>query len=89
MTPDSARYYIETIAILPEYRGKNGFSLILKALGQELGQRGLHDISLHARVANSFSAIVQKKIKVTKIRRVENWKYCNNEEPVDYIEGTL
>ncbi|MDD5491489.1 MAG: GNAT family N-acetyltransferase [bacterium] len=89
MTKDPARYYIETIAILPEYRGKNGFSVIIKALGQELSRRGFYNISLHARVANNFSNIVQKKVRVTKIRRVDKWKYCNNEEPVDYIEGTL
>ncbi len=89
MHGDASRYYIETIAILPEYRGQNGFSSIMEALQLELDKRGFHNISLHARVINNFSQIIQKKMKITDIRKVDKWKYTNSEEPVDYIEATF
>jgi ribosomal protein S18 acetylase RimI-like enzyme len=87
MPADPARYYIETIAILPEYRGQKGVSLILETLKQELGNKGVHNISLHARVKNNFTNIIQNKVKITQLRRVAVWKYTNSEEPVDYIEA--
>lgn len=87
MSEDTSRYYIETIAILPEYRGRNGSSAMLKALGQELGKRGYVNISLHARAV--FSAIVRNKLRATKIRPVKKWKYCGNRETIDYIEATF
>jgi len=89
MRKDASRYYLETVAILPEYRKKNGFSSLLKTLKQELEKRGVHNISLHARVANDFSLIIQKKLKITHVRRIVRWKYCNYEEPVDYIEAAI
>jgi len=84
---DALRYYLETVAILPEYRKKKGFSLLLETLKQELEERKVRNISLHARIA--FSLIIQKKLKVTQIRRIARWKYCNYEEPVDYIEAAV
>lgn len=89
MQEDALRYYIETVSIYPGYRNKNGFSTLLKTLKQELEKRRVQDISLHARVVNDFSMIIQKKLKVTHLRQIASWKYCNNEEPVDYIEATV
>ena len=86
---DAFRYYIESIAILPAYQGKNGFSLMFAVLCQELKKIDIHKISMHARVSNRLSEIVQKRTNVTKIRRIGSWKYYNFEEPSDYIEADL
>ena len=88
MEDDSKRYYIETVGILPEFRGRRGFTEMLKRLVEQSKIRG-NNISLHARVNNGFSTIVKKKLNVTKIRRIDKWKYYNYEEPVDYIEAIL
>ena len=88
MQKDASRYYIETVAILPEYRGKKGLSAMLETLGRELKNRRIRNISLHARVSNNLNKIMQKKMKVTNIRRISKWKYYNYEEPTDYIEAT-
>lgn len=88
MKKDSKRYYIETVAILPEFRGRKGFSEILKTLLEQPKIKG-NNISLHARVENGFSTIIQKKLNVTKIRRIDKWKYYNYAEPTDYIEAKL
>jgi ribosomal protein S18 acetylase RimI-like enzyme len=87
MNENISRYYIESIAIIPEYRNKSGLSAILDTLRRELESRGILGVSLHARVHNNFSKIIQNKIKVSKIRRIDKWKYYNFEEPTDYIEG--
>jgi ribosomal protein S18 acetylase RimI-like enzyme len=88
MEEDSKRYYIETVTILPEFRGRKGFSEILKRLIEQSKIKG-NNISLHARVENGFSTIIQKKLNVTKIRRINKWKYYNYAEPADYIEAIL
>lgn len=85
---DSSRYYIEIVSILPEHTGKNGFSALLDALKKELQKKNISQISLHARVTNNFTNKVQKKLKATKIRRIEHWKYYNYQEPTDYIEAS-
>ncbi len=86
---DASRYYIESVAILPTYKGKGGFSEMFEMLIQELKKKGIIKISMHARVLNNFSNIIQKKTKVTLRRKIEKWKYYNYEEPTDYIEATL
>ena len=80
-------YYIEIVGILPEYRGKNGFSILLEALKKELQKKGITKISIHARVSNNLSMAVQRKLKAAKVRRIENWAYYNRLEPTDYIEA--
>ena len=89
MRKDASGYYIETVAILPGHRGKKGLSAMLETLKDELKKRGINNISLHARVSNDFTKIIQKKMKVTNIRRIDKWKYYNYEEPTDYIEAAF
>jgi ribosomal protein S18 acetylase RimI-like enzyme len=84
---DASRYYIESVAILPAYRRKNGLSEMLGVLVKELSKKEIYKISLHARISNKFSDFIQKKMKVTQIRRIDSWKYYNFEEPTDYIEA--
>lgn len=89
MEGDTLRYYVEVVAILQNFRGKKGFSEILKKLREELKGRGIYKISMHARVSNNFNKIIQKNMKITQIRRIQRWKYYNYEEPTDYIEATF
>ncbi len=86
MSEDENAYYIETVGILPAFRKKRGFSKMLAAFINESKKRGITKFSLHARVNNKFSEIIQKKFKVAPLRRIQKWKYYNFEEPTDYIE---
>lgn len=87
MKPDTRAYYIENVAILPAYRKKKGFSEMLRVLREELRKRGIFKISLHARVSNRLSKVIQKNMKIIEIRRISAWKYYNYQEPTDYIEA--
>jgi ribosomal protein S18 acetylase RimI-like enzyme len=89
MEEDALRYYVEVVAVLPDFRGRKGFSEILKKLREELKGRGIYKLSMHARVSNNLNKIIQKKMKITQIRRIQTWKYYNYEEPTDYIEATF
>ncbi len=86
---DDTRYYVESVAILPKYQGKKGFSKMWEVLLKELKKKNICKISIHARVLDGFSNIIQKKTKVTLIRRIDRWKYYNYKEPTDYIEANL
>jgi ribosomal protein S18 acetylase RimI-like enzyme len=87
MEQDPKSYYIENVAIHPAYRGKNGLSVMLETLRDELRTRGVSRISLHARVSNNLSKNIQKNMKVIRIRRIDAWKYYDYQEPADYIEA--
>jgi ribosomal protein S18 acetylase RimI-like enzyme len=82
---DSLTYYLENIAILPDYRNKGGLRKMLEILGSELRKKAIHRISMHARISNNLSRNIQKHMKIIEIRRIEAWKYYNFEEPTDYI----
>jgi ribosomal protein S18 acetylase RimI-like enzyme len=82
-------YYIETVAILPEYQGKKGFSVLFKKLMEECKGKGITTVTMHARVSNGFSEKLQKKFKPIAIRHISNWPYYNSSEPTDYIEVSL
>lgn len=89
MEKDTGTYYIETLGVIPESRGKKGLSMMLEKFSEECRNRGINKISLHARISNKLSEIIQKKFKAVKIRRIEKWRYYNFEEPADYIEALL
>jgi ribosomal protein S18 acetylase RimI-like enzyme len=85
---DSDRYYVETLCILPEARKGMGFMKLILKLIEEAESRGRHKFSMHVRVENGLSQVIQKFFgkMVTKVRRVEKLSYFNYEEPADYIE---
>ena len=82
---DPARFYVETVEILPEFQGQSGLTLMLESLKKY----GVRKVSLHARVNNDFSAKIQKKLKAVKVRRIESWPYYEDRGPTDYNEGSL
>ncbi len=89
MRPDSRMIYIEVAAVLPAFRGKGGFSMMLERLGEEALKRGMRNFSLHARIRNGLSGLIHRKFKVILSRRIERWPYYNREEPTDYIEAAF
>ena len=88
MKPDGKRYYIETMAILSEYRGGYGYLDLTEAVIEEVKKRGANKFSMHIRRANGLSKSFQKFFgqDVTEIRFIEKWKWANG-EPYDYIEA--
>jgi ribosomal protein S18 acetylase RimI-like enzyme len=87
MRENASIYYIENVAILPAFRGRKGFSEMLRVLRRQLRKRAIFKISLHARVSNGLSKAIQKNMTILKIRRIDAWRYYNFEEPTDYIEA--
>lgn len=90
MKEDDLRFYVETIAVHPEYRVGGGAFKMIFAMIQEAGKRGINKFSMHVRVEGGLSASVQKCFgkMITTVRRIENWPYYENREPTDYVEGT-
>lgn len=86
---DSARYYIESTAVLSEYQKRGGLSKMFEAFEKELKSKKIYRISVHARVPE-LSEFIQKKTKATILpRRINKWKYYYDQGPTDYIEADL
>jgi hypothetical protein len=66
-----------------------GMGLVDRLIRESL-ERGISLFSLHCRVTNGFSRIIQRKFKkgVRTVRRIEHYVDCNN-EPFDYIDGVI
>ncbi len=87
---DNARYYIDTIQILPELQGKGGGKNLILAVCDEAKKRGVTQFSIHARTVNHLSDVIKSlfKDKVTLVRQIDSWKYASG-EPYEYIEWDL
>lgn len=83
------KYYVESIAILPEYRGMKGLYILLDELVIKCKELGISKLSMHARVNNMLSSKIQELFNVDDVRNIANWKYYNYEEPTDYIEVSV
>ncbi|MEI8103964.1 MAG: lysophospholipid acyltransferase family protein [Candidatus Moraniibacteriota bacterium] len=89
MKPDKDRYYVESLAILPAYRGSFGFlDLVYKAV-EQAERRGIRKFSMHIRKTRGLSGAFQQLFgkDITLIRHIDSWKWMND-EPYDYIEAT-
>lgn len=86
-TSEIGRYYIETIQIAPEARGKGGAKQLLLAACLEAKNRGVSNFSIHARTVNGFSEKVKAVFDggITLIRHLDSWKPADG-EPYEYIE---
>ena len=89
MKEELQKYYVQTVGILREYRKRKGLPTMLNKLIDECKKRGINKISMHARVRNGLSQMIQNELTVTEKRRIPKWKYYNFEEPTDYIEATI
>jgi len=90
MPEDPSRFYVETIEVLPEYRRGRGFLKMIMAMIREAEKRGVNNFSMHTRVDNGLSSVIQKYFgrMIKKAQRIENWPYYHNGEPTEYLEGT-
>lgn len=64
--------------------------MMLRALHEEAGKRGIFKFSMHTRVNNGLNKALRKMYgdMLTLFRRIENWPFYNSEETTEYIEGT-
>jgi ribosomal protein S18 acetylase RimI-like enzyme len=77
MTNDSDRIYLETIQILPLYRGKGGMKKLIFGMCHEANKREIYMFSIHARTINNFNLKIKKLFNgmITKVRTIKSWKY--------------
>jgi hypothetical protein len=94
LAEDPDRLYIETMEIVPEYgrslAGGRLCMMMLRALVEESGKRGIHSFSMHARVTTGLNQALRKIYgdMLTQFRTIESWPFYNGEEPTEYIEAT-
>ena len=92
ISEDPQRYYIETIDILPGCgRSREFIKMLYRLIDEAEKSFGVNKFSMHARVENGLSRVVQRIFKgmITSVRRIERWKYYNEQESADYIEATI
>lgn len=80
-------FYVDHVNVDETVSGKSlGISLILEMI-KEANRRGASRFSMHCRVINRLSKIIQRKFQkgVDVVRRIEHYADCNN-EPFDYME---
>lgn len=89
MKSDNARYYIDSIAVLPQYRDKGGAKKLIYQLCDEANERGIYKFSIHARTVNGLNILIKKIFEkmITGARKIESWAFGGG-EPYDYIEWT-
>jgi len=92
MEEDPQCYYVETVAILPEFRLGTSFLKMLYAVIAEAKSRfGIKRFSMHARTSIGLIKAPQRYFgsRITKIRKVQRWRYYNYEESADYLEVSI
>jgi hypothetical protein len=80
-------FYVDHVNVDETVSGKSlGMNLIIE-LVKESNKRGVSRFSMHCRVINGLSKIIQRKFRegVDVVRRIEQYVDCNN-EPFDYME---
>jgi hypothetical protein len=80
-------FYVDNVNVDETVSGKFlGISLIVELI-TEANRRGVSRFSMHCRVINGLSKIIQRKFQkgVDVVRRIEHYVDCNN-EPFDYME---
>lgn len=87
LNKDANAYYLEMIAISPDFQGKGGARKLLLEICQEAQKKGFNKFSVHARVANNFS---NKIINIFRdnnpqVRNIKNWYYGGG-EPYCYVK---
>lgn len=84
---DAAMYYIDTVGILPEWRGVGGATRILRKLEREATTRGALSLAMHARTANGFNTLARRLAgsRLIRTRWLDNWSWADG-EPYEYIE---
>lgn len=84
---DSKKMYLETIQVLPEFRGFGGAEKLIIKMCEEGKRKGVEKFSIHARKLNGLNEKVKKMFagKISESRDLEKWHY-GGDEPYEYIE---
>lgn len=84
---NSGQYYVDTIAVLPEWNGRGGATALMRELEREAAERGLASLAIHARTANGLNALVRRLAgeRLIRTRWLDNWSWADG-EPYEYIE---
>lgn len=84
---DEERYYVDTIAVLPEWNGRGGASALMRELEREAVACGMASLAIHARTVNGLNAMVRRLIedRLIRARWLDNWSWADG-EPYEYIE---
>lgn len=80
-------FYVDIVIVDKSASGKSfGLKLIIEMI-KESNRRGVFRFSMHCRVINGLSRIIQHKFKegLDFVRRIERYIDCND-EPFDYME---
>jgi hypothetical protein len=82
-------FYVETVQILPEYRDKGLYKVVLKKLINILKRRKIKKLGIHARINNgtvdkTVGILSLLGVKISERRKIKKWYYGGN-EPYEYI----
>jgi hypothetical protein len=80
-------FYLDTIEIIPESRGRGGAKQLVLEMCKELNKRGVILFSIHARTINGLNAIIKKMYpnEIISSREIKSWLFGGNEK-YEYIE---
>ncbi|MGW8185180.1 MAG: GNAT family N-acetyltransferase [Candidatus Moraniibacteriota bacterium] len=84
---ETKMFYVDIVIVDKAASGKSlGLKLIIEMI-KESNRRGVSRFSMHCRVINGLSRIIQHKFKkgLDFVRRIECYVDCND-EPSDYME---
>jgi hypothetical protein len=84
---EAGMFYVDVVITdVKQNHASVGMHLINELI-KESNHLGVSRFSLHCRVINGFSKIIQRKFRsgVEVVRRIEKYVDCNN-EPADYME---
>ena len=76
--------YIYDLAISEKSRGLHNFLELVKKLVSEAKARNYKLLTMHTRVGEGLSNVLQKRYGAKKLRTLENWQGYG--EPFDYLE---
>jgi len=87
---DKTKIYLETIQVLPEFRGMGGAGKLIMTMCEEGNKRGMNKFSIHARKINGLNEKIKKMFagKINESRSIDAWHYGGN-EPYEYKEGDI
>ena len=87
---DKITIYLETIQILPAFRGMGGAKKLIMTMCNEGKKMEMEKFSIHARKMNGLNEKVKKLFagQIAESRSIDAWHYGGN-EPYEYIEWDI
>ena len=86
-TPDPDRLYVYDLAIGKEKRSLSNFLDLVRKLKGEASARNFKGLTMHTRVGEGLSGILQKRYGAKLLRTIDDWQGYG--EPFDYLELEL